>query len=416
LSAPAEIILGGDGITSVSVDSTDGQSIVVTPVGGTVVSVGSVESQSISVTSVSTEVVVQPSESPSISIDTDSITVEVATNTNAGQWPKNLRDLDDVVGDPTSGQVLIYNQGENNFQFADQTGGGGGGGGDADELTDYSITVTNQDSAFDTIRNFTYEKFTNMTDLFKDILDPYTKTSVQLTDITGTKNGSLFGLSTGQLSAIEVGDQISLTQFSYTVGDGSKVKDDSISILKDSVSYMSALSETATTSVDFSPVINAQFNTPSTDTYKITATDNGNPNGQEYSISSSTMTIQWRYRIGLSANSTIPTDIPSATNIYNSFVDGRLLNDPGTDSLDFTCSASNASDTNYTFLMWPSEYGVLDSALQNNSTDVTADFVLVGEYTVTNVNNVNISYYIYRTNDTGAFNDDVVITVKLKDA
>ena len=104
--------------------------------------------------------------SPSISIDTDSITVEVATNTNAGQWPKRLRDLEDVVGDPASGQVLIYNEGENNFQFADQTGGGdggGGGGGDADELTDYAITVTNTDAAFDTIRNNTYEKYTNMT-------------------------------------------------------------------------------------------------------------------------------------------------------------------------------------------------------------------------------------------------------------
>lgn len=380
-------------------------------------SVGSIETQSISVTSVSTEVTVQPAESASISISTDSITVEVATNTNAGQWPKRLRDLEDVVGDPSSGQVLIYNAGENNFQFADQTGGGGGGGGgDADELTDYAITVTNSDGAFDTIRNNTYEKYTNMTDLFKDILDPYTKASVQITSLDGSKNGSSFGASSGQTKVLEVGDQITLNTFSYTVSDPSKVKDGSVSLLKDGSSYMSALSETSTTNVAFSPIVNAQFNTPSTDTYKITATDNGNPNGQEYPLSSSTITIDWRYRIGLSANNTIPSDNASATAIYDNLVSSVLQNDPGGSAVNFTCSESNASDANYSFLIWPSSYGVLKSVLQNNSTDVTADFTLVGEYTVTNVNDVNISYYIYRTNDTGAFNDDVVLTVTLKDA
>ena len=82
--------------------------------------------------------------------------------------------------------------------------------------------------------------------------------------------------------------------------------------------------------------------------------------------------------------------------------------------MDFTCSEENASDSNFSFLIWPSTFGVLKSVLQNNSTDVTADFELVGEYTVTNLNDVAFTYYIYRTNDTGAFNDDVVLTVTLK--
>ena len=84
--------------------------------------------------------------------------------------------------------------------------------------------------------------------------------------------------------------------------------------------------------------------------------------------------------------------------------------------MDFTCSEENASDSNFSFLIWPSTFGILKSVLQNNSTDVTADFGLVGQYTVTNLNGVAITYYIYKTNDTGAFNDDVVLTVTLKDA
>ena len=373
-------------------------------------SVGSVESQSISVTSVSTEVVVQPSESPSISIDTDSITVEVATNTNAGQWPKNLRDLDDVVGDPTSGQVLIYNQGENNFQFADQTGGGGGGGGDADELTDYSITVTNQDAAFDTIRDNTYEKYTNMTDLFKDILDPYTKTSVSFNTLRGTANGA--SLSVTNSKDFEVGASISLTSIDYVVGDVNKVKDGSLTFRRDGAAHQT-LPEIGTYGVDIDPVINSQYNSLAQDIYKITFVDNGNPNGQEYSLSSGSITLNWKYRFGISAYPTIPSDSASATTIYDYLVDSSLLGNPGSNPFSFTCTADNAADANYTFLIYPSTFGTVKSVLQNNSTDVTADFLLVGEHTVTNVNDVNISYYIYRTNDTGAFNDDVVITVTL---
>lgn len=378
------------------------------------VSVGSVESQSVSVTSVSTEVVVQTSESPSISIDTDFITVEVATNTNAGQWPKRLRDLEDVVGDPSSGQVLVYNEGENNFQFSDQTGGDGGGGdGDDEELTDYAITVTNTDGAFSTIKGYTYEALTNMTDVLNDILNPYTRTSVSLESLRGAENGASLVASSSR--NFEVGTSVTLDKIYYIVGDVNKVKDGSLSLLRDGASHQS-LPEVATFDVPIDPVINSQYNSLALDTYKITFVDNGNPNGQEYDGASNLILLSWRYRVGVSAHPTIPTDNASATTVYNNLQDSSLENDPGSNPLSFTCTEENASDSNYTFLIWPSGYGVLDSALQNNSTDVTADFVLVGEYTVTNVNDVNISYYIYRTNDTGAFNDDVVLTVKLKDA
>lgn len=415
MSSPAEIVIGQGGASSISVNSAEGQSIVVTPSGGTSVSVSSVDSQSVSISSTSTEVTVSSPDAQSLSVNTTPFTVEVSTNSNLISGATRLRELTDVIGDPTSGQVLIYNQGENNFQFADQTGGGGGGG-DSEELTDYAIQVTNSDGAFDTIIGTTYEINTSMTNILNDILNPYTLTSISLTDISGTLNGNAFGLSSGQTRSIEVGGAVNFSSFSYSVGDPSKTKDGSVKIKKDSSSYMAGLSETSTTNVSFSPIINAQYSVPHTDTYQMSSVDNGNPSGVEYNLNSSVSTVAWKYKVGLGALSVIPSSNSTATDVYNNLVDSRLTNDPGSSSFNLTCTAANANDSNHSFLIWPSSYGVIKSVLQNNSTDVTADFVLVGEYTVTNSNSVNISYYIYRTNDTGAFNDDVVLTVTLKDA
>jgi len=411
LSTPAEIILGGDGITSVSVDSTDGQSIVVTPVGGTVVSVGSAETQSISIYSDSVEVAVQSSDSPSVSISTDTISVEVATNTNAGQWPKRLRDLEDVVGDPSSGQVLIYNEGENNFQFADQTGGGGDG--DSNELTDYAITVTNTDGAFSTIKGYTYEALTNMTDVLNDILNPYTKTSVSLQSLRGAANGA--SLTVTSSTDFEVGASITLDKIYYIVGDVNKVKDGSLSLLRDGASHQS-LPEISTFDVPIDPVINSQYNSLAQDIYKITFVDNGNPNGQEYNGTSNSISLNWKYRFSLKSYNFIPTNSSEATELFNNpeFTSSTILtNDPGGNSLDFVCDELNATNGYYSILMYPKAFGTIKSVLQNNSTDSTADFVLEGEFDVTNIYGVVIPYYLYRTNDTGAYNDGITLTVTL---
>ena len=158
--------------------------------------------------------------------------MEVFTGNSPDIGIKRLRDLEDVIGDPTSGQVLIYNEGENNFQFGDQQGGSGGGGND-EELTDYAITVTNTDGAFSTIKDFTYEKFTSMTNILNDILNPYTKTSVELTAMNGTNNGSSYVLDTGAFRSVEVGSNIVFNTFSYSVPQPDKVKNQSIALTKD---------------------------------------------------------------------------------------------------------------------------------------------------------------------------------------
>ena len=409
MSTPAEIILGDLGATSVSVASLTGQSIVVTPLGSTSVSVSDpVSTQSISISSSSTEVTVaSPSVDP-ISVSTDTIRVDINTNP-VDTGARRLRQLTDVVGDPTSGQVLVYNESENNFQFSDQQGGSGGG---ADELTDYAITVTNTDAAFNTINGFTYETFSSMTNILNDILNPYVKTSITLNSLSGTLNGSSFSQDTPGRD-LEVGESIVFNTISYTVGDASKVKDDTIRLKRDNLSHQD-LPETGTSSVAISPIINTTFSSPETDVYKISFVDNGNPNGLEFNLSSQTITLNWKHRVTLTFSPTIPSTNSEATTLFGQpSSDSQLLNDPGSASFVLTASSDNAQDGNHTFLMYPSEYGTLNSIRQNDATDTTADFVLAGTFTITNSYGVNIPYYIYRTIDTGAFNNGVDLRITL---
>ena len=408
MSSPAEITVGNGTPNSISVASTDGNTIVVSPSGGTSVSVDSPGSQSISISSSSTEVVVQSPSIDPISIDTTAINIEVSSNLNIVDAPRRLRELLDVVGDPESNQVLVYNQGDNNFQFADQIGAGG----DGDTTLEYAITVTNDDEAFDTIISTVYEAGTSLTDVLKAILDPYQKTSVSLSSMSGTLNGSDLNIGVGT-KVVEVGSQVNLSRVSYGVPEPDKIKDTSLKLLQNGSSHMT-LNETGTSDVTLTPHINSMFTTPHTDTYVVTAIDNGNPNGAEYTTTSSSIKVEWRYFVVLAADTSIPTTNEEATAIFGgSSTDGSLINDPGSSSFDLVCGEENAADGYYTFLMWPSTFGTLKSVLQNSSTDTTADFTLVGEFTVTNSYDLGIAYYIYRTNDTGAFNDEIVLTVKL---
>jgi hypothetical protein len=61
----------------------------------------------------------------------------------------------------------------------------------------------------------------------------------------------------------------------------------------------------------------------------------------------------------------------------------------------------------------PEPFGTLKSVVQNSSFDVTADFVQVtsSTFTVTTATGISVAYYIYRTNDPGAFNNGNTLTI-----
>lgn len=408
MSDATTLSVSGGSSASVTISADPGiATVVATPDSSVSVEIGAGSSPSFSIVGSSTQISVSQEAFATSTVKEQFNTISVATAVPTfGNMA--LRDLTDVIGDPTSGQVLIYNQGENNFQFADQVGGGGGGG--AEELTDFSIPVTNTDGAFDTIIGTTYETNTSMTSILNDILNPYQYLTITLDKFSGSINGS--SQSINGTKTLEVGSTLILSTIGYTIDkDFEFVKPNSVELLLDNSVRQTGLPRTTQTGVTLDPSYSTTNTTVTSDTFKLRATDLGSGVSSEKVIESNSFSFFWRFSTRLCASTSAVTSNSEATALYNAGVDSTLIGNPSSFSL--TCTAANASDSNHTFFMIPTAFGTIKSVLQNNSTDVTADFVLDGTFTATNSFGVGVSYYIYRTNDTGAFNDDVVLTVTL---
>lgn len=358
---------------------------------------------------------------PAVSFDISSSTAFVATVkeqfntiTVSSAIPAvgttRLRDLEDVKGDPTSGQILVYNLGENNFQFQDQNTGGAGG----DDLTDEAITVTNTDGGFSSLVGGTFETGTSITTILKNILDPYKLPQFTSFSLTYSAEGSGVFHSGGESKNYEVGTSIVMSSYIYAIDTPSSVLSNSVVLNQNSTPFVSGLSESNTSTVFF-PSTSHQSDTPATVTYGMSATENGNPNGITSTVSSGTASINFRYKVGVAASSLVPSSNSEATTIYASIVGSSLISDPGTSSFDLSCSSANEGESNFTFILIPEPFGTLKSVVQNNSTDVTADFSLVGSstFSATVSTGISVAYYIYKTNDPGAFNDGNTLTITL---
>jgi len=356
---------------------------------------------------------------PAVSFDVSSSTAFVATVkeqfntiTVSAAIPAvgttRLRDLEDIKGDPTSGQILVYNLGENNFQFQDQNIGGAGG----DDLTDAAITVTNTDGGFSSLVGGTFETGTSITTILKNILDPYKIPEFTSFNMTGDSAGNSFSLSNGSSQSVEVGSTVSPSFFEFVLSDNSNIQGSSVSFQKNSVDYQS-VSSSSSGLVGISPSISDTISTPSSISYRLKAVETGNPNGISTTVLSNSITFNWRYKTLLCASSTIPSSNAEASSLLGGVMDFSLAADPGSGSISLTCSSSSETEANHSFLLIPETFGTLKSVVQNSSFDVTADFVQVtsGTFTVTTATGISVAYYIYRTNDPGAFNDGNTLTI-----
>lgn len=377
----------------------------------------------------SVSVEVFPMRSPSFEVSVPSTSFEVSsrvavvatvkeqfnTITVAAAVPAagatRLRDLEDVKGDPTSGQILVYNVGENNFQFQDQNTGGAGG----DDLTDEAITVTNTDGGFSSLVGGTFETGTSITTILKNILDPYKLPQFTSFSVTYQAGGQGVVHLGGQSKNYEVGTSIVMNNYEYAIDTPSSVLSNSVVLNQNSTSFVSGLSESNTSFVLFPQSTSHQNNTPATITYGMSATENGNPNGITSTVSSSTASINFRYRVALAAHDVVPSNNSEANTTFANLAGSSLISDPGTSSFDLSCSSAVEGESNFTFILIPEPFGTLKSVIQNNSTDVTADFALVGSstFTVTVPTGISVAYYIYKTNDPGAFNDGNTLTITL---
>jgi len=397
-------IKGGES-ASVSVETSSSVSAVVSPQASYAMNIAAPSGTSVevSVASPSVEVSSNPGVVATVSEKFNQIEVSSAI---PAVGILRLRDLEDIKGDPESGQVLVYNQGENNFQFQDQQEGSAGG----DDLLDSAIEVTNTDGAFSAIQGSTFETGTSITQVLSQILDPYAYSTLSISQFTATINGSSQAVSSNK--TLEVGSTVVLNSFTYVVTNGSQIKDDSLTLLKNGEVNVTDLPESSST-YSLSSVTEIK-SSPGEVAFKLRATDEGSGNSAEKQINSSELKFLWRYSTRLAASSTIPASNGQATLLYGDSVDAVQVADPGSGSIDLDCNAQNIDPDNYTFLMIPESFGTLRSVILNNSTDVTADFIQVtsSTFTATNDHGVGVSYYIYRTNDPGAFSDSSTLTIK----
>lgn len=397
-------IKGGES-ASISVEASSSVSAVVSPQASYAMNIAAPSGTSVevSVSSPSVEVSSNPGVVTTVSEKFNQIEVAAAI---PAVGVLRLRDLEDIKGDPESGQILVYNQGENNFQFRDQQDDSAGG----DDLLDSAIEVTNTDGAFSTIQGSTFETGTTITQVLSQILDPYAYSTLSISKFAAIINGASQAVSSDK--TLEVGGTVVLSSLTYSVTSGSQISDNSLTLLKNGEVNATSLPESSSTYA-LSSVAESK-SAPGEVAFKLRATDVGGGNSPEKVINSSELKFLWRYSTRLSASSSIPSTNAQATELYGDSVDAVQVSDPGSGSIDLDCNARNIDPDNYTFLMIPESFGTLQSVIVNNSTDVTDDFVQVtsSTFTATNDYGLGVSYYIYRTNDPGAFSDSSTLTIK----
>lgn len=407
--SPSIVVSASNSVSTLVATPDSSVSLDVSPASNASVSINTVPTTQLSVSTLGSTV-------STVSQLNNSLTVSTALQT---PLKLNLRDLEDVSGDPTSQQVLVYDAGDNAFVFADQSGSGGDGSGS--QNTDAAIEVTNTDGAFDTIFNTTYESNSSVTTILSQILNPYVTAKLNLSNIKYRDPAQSSDQSTSSSANVEVGSNIAIKGLSFSTTDSDQIQENSIKLLKNSseIGGYVGFEETGFNGY-FSDIslsdINIEHNSPQTDTFKLTATDVGSAAiGTTYPLSSGNISISWRYRVLLCTSPTLL--VAGATSDFNDIISGsgasnNINDEVFTSSGSFSVVTTAGSDvlTNYTYIAYPKALGIITS-ITNNGFPLGGDFVLVGEFNHTNVGGLTQAHYIYRTFQTQSVDSGYVLEI-----
>lgn len=398
--SPSIVVSASNSVSTLVATPDSSVSLDVSPASNASVSINTVPTTQLSVSTLGSTV-------STVSQLNNSLTVSTALQT---PLKLNLRDLEDVSGDPTSQQVLVYDAGDNAFVFADQSGSGGDGSGS--QNTDAAIEVTNTDGAFDTIFNTTYESNSSVTTILSQILNPYVTAKLNLSNIKYRDPAQSSDQSASSSASVEVGSNIAIKGLSFSTTDSDQIQENSIKLLKNNseIGGYVGFEETGFNGY-FSDIslsdINIEHNSPQTDTFKLTATDVGSAAiGATYPLSSGSISISWRYKVLLCTSPTLLVD--GATSDFNSIISGsgasNNINDEvftSSGSFNVVTTAGSDEEANYTYITYPKVLGVI-TAITYNNFPIEGDFTLVGEFNHTNVGGLTQAHYIYRTFQTQA--------------
>ena len=403
----------GDAI-NLTVSNGDGPSVVI----GSTASVSAIVATPDSSTAIS----VSANSTPSISLNTNAgVGISVLSNNSvvskinelnnsitvasAIQSPRaiTLGDLTDVSGSPLSQQVLVYNSATNSFVFADQFGVVSGS-----QNINAGVTVTNTDSAFDTIFNQTYEAGTSVTSILSQILNPYVEATLTFNILSYNDETASIGGALATSVEVEVGSNVVLQGINFSTTNPTQIQEGTIKLLQNNAAFgsLEGFAEEGV-QANFSDIgLNPyalEYDTPTTIVFKLTAIDVGSSEiGTTYSIASSTKSMSWKYKALLC---TSPTLLVSGADsdffdIMNAIGSQNVRDDVAFDTSGaFDLVTGTASDEagKYTYIAYPKSLGLITSIVYDNF-NITGDFTFIDEFTYVNAGSLSQSYYIYRSN------------------
>jgi len=139
----------------------------------------------------------------------------------------------------------------------------------------------------------------------------------------------------------------------------------------------------------------------------VTFTVTGKRSDNLTNISTST-SVSFLWRNYLAASSTIPTNITTAQTVVNAAVQSILDTDKAWTA---TCTSANNTVGNFTYIIYPSSYGVLSGIIQNGALPVLTAFTDLGTFTITNSFGASIVVRIYKSNSDAAFANGTTLVI-----
>lgn len=315
--------------------------------------------------------------------------------------PHKLEDLDDVPA-PTNGRFLKYSSDSYSWEEAS--------GGDAE--LESAITISNSDAAFSHMTT-PITAGTSLEAVLRDMLEKYNVTSITLSNLSAaleTTTADTYGSYANSTGAtLEVGQGLKIQSFNYSVADSSQTSG-GVTFRRGTTDVESGISDTGT-SHTLASVETQDLSSAGTRSYSLKTTDSGGDS--DVTITSSTISFNWRFRVKVGASSTseLANDTAAQT-LYEGVTTTGSYNNLKTNS-QFTVDTSTAMNTagNYTYIIYPASFTAITSIIQGGSIPVLGAFTDLGDFTITNQYGASVSYSFYRSNTTQAFSNDTDLKI-----